>query len=126
MVATVQLPRNKTHSHRYVTFIRVTPKDRQVGGVIEIREAASETGKAKCCRYAICERSHPEMDDDDRAFRLTKPGGEAYYDLYLCTDPNRQIDDDRPYDSCDCVGFERHGRCKHVQALRALLEKDQL
>lgn len=28
--------------------------------------------------------------------------------------------------SCECKGFLRHGHCKHVQGLRALLEAGQL
>ena len=28
--------------------------------------------------------------------------------------------------SCECLGFLRHGRCKHVMGLRALIEHDRL
>jgi SWIM zinc finger len=28
--------------------------------------------------------------------------------------------------SCECLGFLRHGRCKHVLALRALMDSDRI
>ncbi len=28
--------------------------------------------------------------------------------------------------SCECMGFLRHGRCKHVLALRVLMENDRI
>jgi hypothetical protein len=28
--------------------------------------------------------------------------------------------------TCECMGFLRHGRCKHIMSLRALMENDQI
>jgi hypothetical protein len=124
MVTTVRLPGSKKHPLRYVTFIKVTPAGK-LGGVVEIRCMKSGGKAPECFRYAI--RETEASSQEERAFRLTKPGGETYYGVCLCGEPDAPRNDDRsPYDSCDCIGFEQYGRCKHVEALRALLEAGHL
>lgn len=108
MVATVRLPENATYSHRHVTFIRASAAGEPVVGVIEIREARSEEGKAKCSRYAVRE--------DGERYKLTKPGGEERY--FVCLRGR--------YDECDCTGFLSHGACKHTLAMRELFEAGHL
>jgi hypothetical protein len=60
------------------------------------------------------------------AYRLVKllpTGAEAgeTYDVLLTI-----ADDDLPDDRCDCKGNTSAGHCKHVMALRKLLDADQL
>jgi len=45
-------------------------------------------------------------------FELIKQGTRIAYQVLL--DGRRSL--------CDCVGHERHGHCKHVEALQALVE----
>jgi hypothetical protein len=66
--------------------------------------------------YAIAE--FPVGDPyDGQAFRLTKDFGDTY-DVFLHRFGQN--------DSCDCIGFEAHGRCKHVSGLLALMERGKL
>ena len=113
MVATIALPPSKKWKERHVTFIKVTPPGK-LGGVIEIRTAGPK-GPAHCDRYALREIHSPTKEG--RSFRLTKPGGETFYDVFLAEDYVFDV-----FDSCDCVGFSQHGHCKHLEALKALLE----
>jgi hypothetical protein len=59
---------------------------------------------------------------DARAFRLTKfltnqrPGEPAEYDVAVGPGVG----------SCECKGFCRHGRCKHLDAINALIERGSL
>jgi hypothetical protein len=56
---------------------------------------------------------------DGRAFQLTKDDGiGTVYDVFV----SRNGQDDR----CDCTGNLQHGRCKHVDSLRALIEAGRL
>ena len=54
------------------------------------------------------------------AYRFKKIGGKRTspadnYDVFVASGIGL-------HDSCECLGFLRHGRCKHTAALRALLE----
>src|SRR5262245_38597387 len=56
--------------------------------------------------------------DFGTAYRLQKffdQGGESY-DVLL----------DGRQSSCECLGFQRHGHCKHVEGLQALVAAGQL
>jgi hypothetical protein len=74
-------------------------------------------------RRASCHYTVTEFPTgwDGRAFHLAKPDGESgtdpeagSYDVFVGRNPA-----DR---TCQCKGFERWGRCKHVLACRALIE----
>jgi hypothetical protein len=60
----------------------------------------------------------PLASDFGRAFKLVKfscdvePDGASEYDV--CLDGTRS--------QCECLGFLRHGHCKHVESLVALVE----
>jgi hypothetical protein len=54
---------------------------------------------------------------DGRAFRLTKDSGDVY-DVFLHRFGQN--------DTRDCIGFEAHGRCKHVSGLLALMDRGKL
>jgi hypothetical protein len=56
--------------------------------------------------------------DWGQAFRLEKfatQGGQSY-DVLV----------DEGYGHCGCMGYEAHGHCKHVTALRQLVERGEL
>ena len=58
---------------------------------------------------------------DGRGFRLTKDNGgpeHEGYDVFICRWGQNDL--------CDCLGFSQHSRCKHVDALRHLIESGQL
>jgi hypothetical protein len=55
---------------------------------------------------------------DGRGFRCHKAGADEPYDVFL----SRNGADD----TCDCKGFSRWCRCKHVAALRVLLSGGKL
>lgn len=52
-----------------------------------------------------------------RAFRVSKPNGEAYHVNLGCIDQPA---------TCDCKGHAYHGDCKHVKALAALVQAGKL
>ena len=54
-----------------------------------------------------------------RGFRLRKESDQAVYDVFV---PHRGVDELR----CDCLGFERHGHCKHTQAMQEIVAQDVL
>lgn len=91
--------------------IRFTPGQRPGTGLVTI-----QAGRVPC-EYLVVE--YPTRWDG-RAVRLAKvegtPGSDTTadgYDVFV----GRNGQDCR----CDCRGFEAHGRCKHVETLRALL-----
>lgn len=108
-VVSVPMRPNRTYAHRTATLIQVATRPRWIA-VLEIREAASPTGKPKTSRYAVVrEASGP----GEQVLRLTKArGGESYL---VCLPA-----DQRDYPLCECRGFETNNWCKHVEALRAL------
>lgn len=55
---------------------------------------------------------------DGRAFQLVKDADGRVYDVFV----SRNGQDDR----CDCTGNLQHGRCKHLDSLRALIASDRL
>lgn len=118
-VNTVELEPSLTYKLRRATFVRVG--DRPVSGVVEIRESIGPKRKTEVARYAVKELSDEEAElANDRHFRLTKEGGGKFYDVLLA-DPSGP-----GYDHCDCHGHSRFGRCKHVDALRKLMEAGHL
>jgi hypothetical protein len=56
----------------------------------------------------------PDRDFAGRAFELVKIDGTVYQCL-AAKDPKACL--------CDCIGFERYGMCKHIHALRGLIER---
>lgn len=94
--------------------IRFTPGHRPGTGLVTIH-----AGRVPC-EYLVVE--YPTRWDG-RAVRLAKvtPGSDATadgYDVFV----GRNGQDHR----CCCRGHERHGHCKHVDTLRALLENGWL
>src|SRR5262245_41180234 len=55
---------------------------------------------------------------DGRAFQLVKDSDKSVYDVFVA----RNGQDDK----CDCTGALQHGRCKHCDALRALIQAGRL
>ena len=78
-VVTVDLPPNKTFSCRHATFIRVSQTARATIGVVEIRESTGPDANPKCSPFAL----RGEPIDNGIQFRLTKPGGEEKYHVFL-------------------------------------------
>jgi hypothetical protein len=82
-----------------------------------IKPEGSAAGVVRLCignettDYVITER--PEKNG--RRFTLAKVDGDAEYNVVLGS-PNR----------CDCPGNERWGKCKHVEALAALVAAGRL
>jgi hypothetical protein len=75
-------------------------------------------GKSRTAYYL-----EPLASDFGRCFKLTKfagtPGTDAGADHYdVCLDG--------PGSDCGCKGFLRHGRCKHVEGLVALVAAGKL
>lgn len=70
--------------------------------------------KGEVSRYAVSEFP---ADLPGRAFAVRKADGETY-DVLVADRPQNDL--------CDCRGFARYGRCKHLDVLRDLLAHDQL
>jgi hypothetical protein len=75
-------------------------------------------GKSRTAYYM-----EPLASDFGRAFRLTKfgatPGTDEAASAYeVCLDS--------PGSDCGCKGYLRHGRCKHVEGLLALVAAGKL
>lgn len=65
--------------------------------------------------YEVTEHK-PDMEG--RAFRVTKDSTGEVYDVLISP-----VERDS---QCDCIGFERHSRCKHVDAIRHLITAGKL
>jgi hypothetical protein len=84
---------------------------------VEVHERKTPGSQDIMYRYALAEIT--KDDAIGRSFRLLKPlearqkrDDGPYYVHLSFTDPK--------YDRCVCTGFDAHGHCKHVDALRAL------
>ena len=110
MVSTLPLPPNKTYPCRHVTVIQAFPGHPTAVGVIEVRESKTPTGKPKCSRYAV--RRDDAPSDNERCFKLTKPGGAEWYFVLIGAPPQ-----------CECHSFLKSGTCKHIQAMHALIRE---
>jgi hypothetical protein len=83
-------------------------------GALHIKQGSEEFG------YWLDVLAH-DYGPDARCFRLSKiiapdDGGPDHYDVCFEGEGAR----------CECKGFLRHSHCKHVDALRALLERGSL
>jgi hypothetical protein len=107
------LPATKSSRH---SAIRFTPGTFPGTGELAIDDVRSST------RYAV---AGLPCEFDGRAARLVKltAGTDREAEGYsvFCAAPGS-----RDHDSCECKGFYRHGRCKHVAALRAMLDNEWL
>lgn len=101
------LPATLTDSHRGYRWQPATASEPHDGTLTyETRRERSE--------YAVTEFP---ADLSGRAFQCRKPSGETYEVL---------IGDAPQADVCDCRGFARYSRCKHVDCLRDLIAEGQL
>jgi hypothetical protein len=100
------LEATKSSKHR---GIRWTPHPAEAGCGCD-GELVIDTDRCRC-RYRVTEFPTAWAG---RAFRLDKLDGSESYDVFVGAD--------RRDDRCDCRGFERYGLCKHVDAVRALLD----
>lgn len=89
---------------RPARYIRLVREPDEIGvGVLCI------TVNSRSHYYTFCEIP---CDIGGRGFRLHRLGLGNVYDVRI---------DESNDSSCECMGFLRHGRCKHVHGLRALL-----
>jgi hypothetical protein len=90
--------------------------------LLTITSPGKRKGIVDTVAYVLASNPHGE----GLAYRLTKLlptgalAGEAY-DVLLTITADDQLDA-----RCDCKGNTAHGHCKHVLALRKLLDADQL
>jgi hypothetical protein len=99
----------------------VTAGGKAVAGVMEIIVVLSKN-RNQTCRYIVSETATAWAG---RAFHLKKAEGECgsddeaeAYDCFIGVNPQ-----DR---KCECRGFLRHGHCKHLDSLLALLNHGKL
>ena len=68
---------------------------------------------------------YPLRSDFGAAFRLIKqelvPQEEGFYELEDTARYNVCLDGERS--SCECIGFSKHGHCKHVSGLAVLRQR---
>ena len=102
----VPLDPNRTYTYREANVLLASPPGSLVMGVLVVSERRHRTDSPDVSRYAVTELRF----DGGRRFKLTKPDRGVYF-VYLPADPSG--------DKCDCTGFDRYGRCKHTEALRA-------
>jgi hypothetical protein len=55
---------------------------------------------------------------DGRAFRLTKDSTGEHYSCFVARNGQDHL--------CECRGFEAHGHCRHVDALKRLIDTGRL
>ncbi len=104
----IELPATRTHASRCCCWTQV-----HAGlGLLLVKEGKTCTTRKPTGHYLV-EEQQPEYC---RRFKLTKEGGT---EVYWCGIAERPEDD-----MCDCTGFESHGLCKHVDALRATIYAD--
>jgi hypothetical protein len=108
------LPACKSYAVRGWHFV---PAAAPVLGTLTITQGAN-TKDIATYRVVEC----PGVPAPARGFRLAKVAGgtDAGVDNYdVLIDPTG-------HDACDCRGYLRHGRCKHLDAVRDLLSKGAL
>jgi hypothetical protein len=68
----------------------------------------------------------PLRSDFGSAFRLVKqelvPQTEGFYELTDTARYNVCLDGERS--SCECIGFSKHGHCRHVEGLTVLRQRN--
>lgn len=104
----VAIPPNKTKYVRAVVWTGLS--NNPVTGLLVVRERAKAGTKVEESRYAVLELP-PTWG---RRFRLTKPDRAVYHCLLAFAGPE--------HDRCECRGFEAGFRCKHLEAVKALVE----
>lgn len=110
---TLPLPASRSYAVREIVWTRVTRVGFRVGGVLQVNERRTKTGKLKTRRYAVQEDT-PESGC--RRFRVTKPLSELKADdapYYVTLEPNGM-------DACVCHAYLKTGHCTHRQAMRVL------
>lgn len=111
------LPASKTHEHRGIRWTPCEGHSCACSGRLQIIQGKRGQDSAT---YLLTEFPPDAGFGDGRAFRLDKADGSEGYNLFVAANPQDCL--------CDCAGFA-YGRgrpCKHVTALRALLENNWL
>jgi hypothetical protein len=109
---TVQAPRQRKPRQKPQRFVRLTDNPETMVTTLTIKQV-SASGKETIDVYTL-----EEIGSDTkgaRGFSLTKEDGTVY-----------NVELDGGFHSCDCKGHERHGHCKHAEALAKLLELRRL
>lgn len=110
----VRLAETRTYKLRVAEYTPV----RSGLGVLEVRESWVEGCKIKVSRYAVLEQP---ATDGFRTFRLTKPGGVEVYHATLMPHRRTTVED-----RCCCHAGQGRGFCKHLEALRELIEEGHI
>jgi hypothetical protein len=105
-VYTEILPATKSQKHRAYTWEPVAAGDTPLAGVLTLTDSRTHT------RYAVSE--FPA--DHGRGFVLRKSGGAGHYSCLVAAHTGL----------CECRGYEAHGHCKHLDALRDLISAGKL
>lgn len=120
------MPPNKTYKVRQSYWTVFTHPGCYLGGVVEIREARNHGAVVKLSLYTVMEKD-PATPDGRRRFVYTKParewkGTEAKeYDVYYRAG-SRKAGPGENY--CSCEGFQRQSKCKHLEALLSLANRN--
>ncbi len=91
----------KSERRRAYTFEALTADAAPLAGILTLTDSRTHT------RYAVEE--FPA--DVGRGFVLKKAAGAGHYSCNVAGENGL----------CECRGFEAHGRCKHLDALRDLI-----
>lgn len=102
----VPLEPNRTYTHRQAWIVLASEPGTPVVGVLVVREKKRLVQPWDVSRYAVVELAF----DQGRRFKLTKADRTVYHVLLPGGGTDR----------CDCTGYDRFGRCKHTEALRAV------
>lgn len=119
------MPPNKTYKVRQSYWTVFTHPGCFLGGVVEIREARNHGATVKLSLYTVVEKE-PDSPDGRRRFQYTKParewkGTEAReYDVYY-RQGSRKTGPGENW--CSCDGFARQAKCKHLEALLSLANR---
>lgn len=114
----IELAGTKSYAVRKVTITRYTKAGYKVSALIDLVELKTVTSKPHDRTFVLEEQAF----DGGRVFRLYKDfrrrlNEDPYYTVTLYRDG---------YARCTCKGFEHHGHCGHVDAVRAAGENFQL
>lgn len=119
------MPPNKTYKVRQSYWTVFTHPGCFLGGVVEMREARNHGAVVKLSLYTVMEKE-PDHPDGRRRFVYTKParewkGTEAKeYDVYYRAGSRKT----GPGENwCSCEGFARQAKCKHLEALLSLANR---
>jgi hypothetical protein len=110
---TTRKPRQRKPRQKPMRFARIVNDAETLVCTLVIRTVEQPSGRETVDTYTVEDIGTDRQGA--RGISLTNPDGTVY-----------NLELDGGYRSCDCKGHERHGHCKHADAVAKLIELGRL